>query len=497
MITVVIMTAAFMTALDITIANVALPHMAGSVSASADQITWVLTSYIIAQAIMTPMSGWLAGRFGTKQVFMISVAGFGVASALCGAAQNLEQIVAFRTLQGVFGAAMAPLSQAVLLDIYSVEERGAAMALWGMGIMVAPITGPVLGGWLTDNLSWRWVFYINVPVGALCLLGLLSSMPPDRRDRKLPFDILGFSLLGIALASFQLFLDRGQSNDWFQSREVLIEAAVAAVSVVLFALHTVTVDRPFLPVELIADRNFVMATVLSLALGLVVFSMIALLPPMLETLLGYPVVSAGMVMAPRGVGSLTSMFLVGRLVGRVDNRVLIIGGLVMFAASFFGMSHFALNMGPSAVVLTGVVQGLGTGFVFTPISMLAFATLEPALRADGAGVFTLVRNLGNSAGISVMQAFYTRNVQVVHARLIERLTPDNPMARAPYLRAPYSLSNASGIAALNGEVTRQASMVAYIDVFHLMFLITLCVAPVVLLLSPSDSTAHEETLLVE
>ena len=498
MITISIMLATIMTALDTTIANVALPHMAGSVSASADQITWVLTYYIIAAAIMTPMTGWLAGRFGRKRVFTISIVGFTVASALCGAAVSLEQIVLFRLLQGAFGAAMAPLSQAVMLDAYPLEERGPAMAVWGMGVMVAPIIGPVLGGWLTDDFSWRWVFYINLPVGVMCLLGILTFIPDDRSAHKIPFDIMGFSLLSITLAAFQLFLDRGQNNDWFSSTETVIEASVTALALVLFVVHTATAERPFLPVALLRDRNFVTAAILGLAVGLLVFSVLALLPPMLETLLGYPVVTTGLVTAPRGIGSLISMFAVGRLVGRVDTRLIIMTGLTMFCLAFFGMSHFAIGMNSFAVVTTGFVQGLGTGLVFMPMTTLAFATLAPSLRADGTGVFTLVRNLGNSAGISIMQTLFTNNVQVVHSRLVERLTPDNPLARPPYLAPPFDLTTSGGVAALNGEVTRQASMVSYIDVFHLMFVTTLVMIPMVLLLKkPGDQIPRPAELAVD
>ena len=484
MVLISIMLAMIMTVLDQTIANVALPHMAGSVSASADQISWVLTSYIIAAAIMTPTTSWLAGRFGRKQVFLVSIIGFTIASAMCGAAQNLAQIVFFRVLQGAFGAAMAPLSQAVMLDAYPLEERGPIMAIWSMGIMVAPIVGPVLGGWLTDDFSWRWVFYINLPVGVLCVLGVSTFLHEQKHPTKLRFDAMGFALLSIALAAFQLFLDRGQNNDWFNSREITIEAATAGVAVILFTIHTMSVDKPFLPVELLKDRNFVTATVLAMAVGLLMFSVMALLPGMTQTLLGYPVMTAGLVQAPRGVGSLISMFFAGRLVGRVDTRLLIMSGLGMFALSFLGMSHFDLQMDAFSMVWTGVVQGLGMGFIFLPMTTLAFATLPASLRGDGTGVFTLIRNLGNAAGISIMEAVFVRNTQVVHARLTETLTPDNPMAR------PLLASQAS-MAGLNAEVTRQASMVSYIDVFHVMFLATLAAIPLVLLLRKPKDQIHD------
>jgi DHA2 family multidrug resistance protein len=480
-----VMLATVMTTLDTTIANVALPHMAGAVSASADQITWVLTSYIVATAIVTPMSAWLAGRLGRKQVFLISIAGFTLASAACGAAQNLEQIVLFRVLQGAFGAAMMPLSQAVMLDAYTMEERGPVMAVWGMGVMVAPIVGPVLGGWLTQDFSWRWVFYINLPVGIACFLGVMTFLHEKKHEEKIPFDILGFSFLSIGLASLQIFLDRGQDRGWFDSTEIVIEATICGLAFVLFAIHTATARRPFLPVELLGDRNFVTSTALGFATGLLVFSVLALLPPMTQTLLGYPVITAGFVTAPRGIGSLISMFIAGRLVGRVDTRVLMTFGLVMFSLSFYEMSHFSLQMGAFSIIATGFIQGLGTGFVFIPLTTLAFATLSPALRADGAGVSTLMRSLGNSVGISVMESMFTRNLDVVHARLVEPLRPDNPLAQA--MAPPFSLSDPIGVAALNGEVTRQASMVAYVDVFHIMFVLTLFMVPLVMLLrKPAD-----------
>ena len=486
-----IMLAMIMTVLDQTIANVALPHMAGSVSASADQITWVLTSYIVAAAIMTPTTGWLAGRFGRKQVFLVSIIGFTVASAMCGAAQNLEQIVLFRVLQGAFGAAMAPLSQAVMLDAYPLEERGPIMAIWSMGIMIAPIAGPVLGGWLTDNFSWRWVFYINLPVGILCVAGISTFLHEEERGHKIPFDAMGFAFLSIMLASFQIFLDRGQNEDWFHSPEIMIEATLAGLCLFLFVIHTMTARRSFVPRELFADRNFVTATILGLAVGLLVFSVLALLPPMTQTLLGYPVMTAGLLSAPRGIGSLISMFFAGRLVGRVDTRILIISGLLLFAVSFFGMSHFNLQMDSFSIIWTGVVQGLGMGLVFLPMTTLAFATLAPHLRADGTGFFTLVRNLGNSAGISVMEFLLVKNTQVVHSRLTESLTSGNPLV------APMMGSQAN-IQALNGEVTQQASMVSYIDVFHVMFLTTLAAIPLVFLLrKPADQIPSGEAMAAD
>jgi DHA2 family multidrug resistance protein len=502
MITISIMLATIMTALDTTIANVALPHMAGSVSASADQITWVLTSYIVATAIMTPMTGWLAGRLGRKRVFVISIIGFTLSSALCGAATSLEQIVLFRVLQGIFGAAMMPLSQAVMLDLFTLEERGPAMAVWGMGVMVAPIVGPVLGGWLTDDFSWRWVFYINLPIGVVCLAGVLTFLHDDSEIVKKRFDITGFALLSILLAAFQLFLDRGENNDWFHSTETQLEAATAAIALILFFVHSTLAENPFIPLQLFRDRNFSAAALLGVAVGLLVFSVLALLPPMIETLLGYPVITTGLVTAPRGVGSLVSMFFVGRLVGKVDTRLIILTGLSMFALAFYQMSHFSLLMNAYLIATTGFIQGLGTGLVFMPMTTLAFATLAPQMRADGTGVFTLVRNLGNSAGISIMQAIFTSNTQIVHARLVQGLRPDNPAViggggPGGGLPMPFSFTNPAGLAALNGEVGRQAAMIAYVDVFHLMFVTTLVMMPLLLLLKPASQAPAPGTSSVD
>ncbi|HEX4181013.1 MAG TPA: DHA2 family efflux MFS transporter permease subunit [Caulobacteraceae bacterium] len=494
LITVSIMLAAIMNSLDTTIANVALPHMAGSVSASADQITWVLTSYIVAAAIMTPLTGWLTGRFGRKKVFMISILGFTVASALCGAAQSLGQIVGFRLLQGLFGAALVPLSQAALMDINPPEQQGPAMAMWGMASILGPIVGPTLGGWLTDDFSWRWVFYINLPLGALAFAGVYSFVHDQRRDEKVPFDFLGFMLLSTAIGAFQLFLDRGGDRAWFESREIWIEAWVAAVGLGLFVFHTATADRPFLPRAMLKNVNFITATAFGFFIGILLFSTLALLPPMMETLMGYPVITTGLVTAPRGVGSLISMFLVGQLIRRFDPRLIILAGLIMSVLSLFGMTRFSLQMDTRLFIWTGLAQGIGIGLIFVPLTTLAFATISPALRADGAGVFTLVRNLGSSAGISIMQALHTSNTQILHSGMVERLRPDNPVV-ASALAAPFSLSNPTGQTLLNDEVNRQASMIAYIDDFYLMLFVAVALAPALLMMRrPAQGGNHEPML---
>ena len=484
LITASVMLATVMNSLDTTIANVALPHMAGSVSASPDQITWVLTSYIVASAILTPMSGWLANRFGRKMVFMVAIIGFTIASALCGAATSLVQIVLFRLLQGAFGAALVPLSQAVLMDVYPPEEQGPAMAIWGMGALLGPIVGPALGGWLTDAFSWRWVFYINLPFGVLAALGVFGFIHDGPKQARVRFDFTGFILLSVALGSFQLFLDRGASKAWLESTEIWIEMSVAAIALALFIFHISTADRPFIPIALFKDRNFLSATVFGFFVGVLMFATLALLPPMLETLMGYPVVTTGLVTMPRGVGSMLSMFIVGRLINRVDTRLMVGFGLTLSSFSLLGMSQFDLAMDSRLVVLWGLAQGVGIGLVFVPLTTLGFATLDNRYRADGAGVFTLMRNLGASAGIAIMQALLTSNSQKVHARLVAGVHPDNPTAAAAMAAEHFSTTNPLGIAALNGEIDRQSAMVAYIDDFKLMFILGLLALPLLLFMRP-------------
>ena len=483
LITASIMLATVMNSLDTTIANVALPNMAGSVSASADQITWVLTSYIVASAIMTPMTGWLAGRFGRKLVFMTAIIGFTTASAACGAAQSLGQIVAFRLLQGAFGAALVPLSQAVLMDVYPPEEQGPAMAIWGMGAILGPIVGPALGGWLTQNFEWRWVFYINLPLGLLAGLGVFFFIHGKPQANKTPFDFTGFALLSLAIGAFQLFLDRGANKAWFESSEIWIEASVAAVALMLFGFHTLTAERPFIPLALFRDRNFASATIFGFFVGVLMFATLALLPPMLETLMGYPVVTTGLVTMPRGIGSLMSMFIVGRLINRVDTRLMVATGLVLSSIALLGMSGFSLQMDSRLVVTMGLLQGVGIGLVFVPLTTLGFATLDPKYRADGAGVFTLMRNLGASVGISIMEALLTSNTQKVHSRLVETLT-NGPSGPPLGMHAPFSLNAAAGIAALDGEVGRQSAMVAYVDDFKMMFILGMAVLPLLFFMRP-------------
>jgi len=476
-ITASVMAATVMNSLDSTIANVALPHIQGSVSASSEEITWVLTSYIVAAAIMTPLTGWLAGRFGRKRLMLWSIVGFTTVSGLCGLADSLGELVGFRLLQGVFGAALVPMSQAILLDINPPERHGPAMAVWGMGAILGPIIGPALGGWLTDNLSWRWVFYINLPIGALAFIGLSGFLTETKDAARPRLDIFGFAMLALTLGAFQLMLDRGQTKDWFSSLEICIEAALAVFFGYLFVVHTLTASRPFIDIGMFKDRNFLTGSIFGFFLGTVLFGVLALLPTMLETLMGYPVVLTGLVTAPRGIGTLISMMIVGRIIKRVDARLLIFIGFALAAFSLRIMSGFSLGMSERLVILSGFIQGLGTGLVFVPLTTIAFATLDVKYRNEGAAMFTLTRNIGSAVGISVLQAMTIRNAAAVHSRLNEGIRPDNPLLPQGF---DFDLPRAA--AAMNAQITRQASMVSYIDAFWMLFILTLAVIPLLLLM---------------
>ena len=480
------MLATIMQALDTTIANVALPHMQGSLSATQDQVAWVLTSYIVAAAIMTPPTGFLSAKLGRKRLFVWSVVGFTIASMLCGIAATLEQMVLFRLLQGVFGAALVPLSQSVLLDTYPREKHGAAMAMWGVGVMVGPILGPTLGGYLTEYYNWRWVFFINLPFGILALLGILAFVSETEKERDKPIDFFGFALLSLCIGSLQMMLDRGELKDWFSSNEIVIEAVLAGLSLYMFLVHMLTHEHPFLTPRLFRDRNLVTGLFFIFMVGIVLLATMALLPPFLQNLKGYPVITVGFVLAPRGIGTMIAMMVVGRMVGRVDSRLLILAGLLMTSYSLYQMMGFDLDTDQATLVESGVIQGLGLGFIFVPLSTITFSTLEPRLRTEAAGLFSLLRNIGSSIGISVVTAMLSENTQVSHAALIEHVTPFGHMMQAPWLPPSWSLATTAGLSSLNAEVTRQAATIAYLNDFQFMLWVTLAAIPLLLLLRRPD-----------
>ena len=461
--TVAIMLANIMQGLDTTIANVALPHIRGSLSASLDQISWVLTSYIVAAAIMMPLTGWLAGRFGIKIVFVLSVAGFTLASVLCGSATSLTELVLFRGLQGICGAGMVPLSQAVLLQINPPERHGQAMAVFGIGTILGPICGPVLGGWLTYDYNWRWVFYINLPVGIVATLGMLIFGRESRHAHREPFDLLGFVTLSVAIGALQMLLDRGELKDWFGSTEIWVYAGLCGVAFYLFVVHTATAtDRSFVNRDLLKNLNFTVGTALMFLVGLIMNGTLALLPTMLQDLMNYPVLTTGLVTAPRGIGTMIAMFMVARLI--------ILAGLLLTAVSMWQMTQFSLTMGMEPVIVSGVVQGFGLGCTFVPLNTIALSNLPRHILTQGTALRSLMRNLGGSVGVSFVTTMLQRREQLHHARLVEHVT------------AYYGFGFGRSLAHINAAIQAQSEIMSYLDLFWLLGVIALCIWPVALLL---------------
>lgn len=484
-----VMAASLLQILDTTIANVALPHMQSSLGATVDTITWVLTSYIIASAVALPITGWLADRIGARRLFIASVAGFIGASMLCGLAQNLEEMVIFRAIQGVAGAFIAPLSQSFMLDATRPSRHPQIMAVWGMGIMIGPILGPILGGWLTETANWRWVFYVNLPVGVLSLAALIAFLP-RRPQRARRFDVTGFVLLALALAAFQLLLDRGAQEDWLASGEIWAYLLITLSATWMVVVHFATAPAPMFERALFADRNFAIALGFMIVIGIVMFAVMALLPPMLQNLFGYGVIDTGIVLMPRGVGVLISMQLSGLLMRRgFDARPVVASGFLICAVSLWQMAHWSLAVDEVHVIVSGLLQGLGMGLVFIPLQVSAFATLSPGLRTDGSSLLNLFRSLGASAGISWMTVLLARNIQTAHEDLGGHVTAATGSIVDFSTIDRFQALGDMGMALVDAEVNRQAAMIAYIDDFWLMMWITLAAAPLALLMKKNTQPA--------
>jgi DHA2 family multidrug resistance protein len=479
LITICAMIATLMQALDSTIANVALPYMQGSLSASYDQITWVLTSYITAAAIMTAPVGWLSSRFGLKRLFLVSLFGFTVTSMACGIAGSLPEMVLFRILQGVFGAALVPLSQSTMLNIYSPEQRGSAMAVWGMGVMVGPILGPTLGGYLTELYDWRWVFFVNLPFGIAAIAGLWAFLPATEPRAGLRFDWFGFSVLALGLGGLQMMLDRGETLDWFASREVIIEAIVAGLGFYMFIVHMCTARRPFLAPAVFKDRNLAVGLLVMFAVGMVLLAVSALLAPWLQELANYPVEEAGLVMAPRGIGTMMAMLVAGRLANKVDPRILMAIGILVLTWSLYQMTGWTPAVSQMSMIVNTIIQGAGLGLVFVPLQVIAFATLPSALRTEGTALINLSRNVGSAIGISVTEALLSYNGQTEHSVLSGSVTGLNRAFDASPAVHALLPTTQHGAEVLNAMVNYQSQIIAYGDDFKLMMLTAL---PMLLLL---------------
>jgi len=482
MVTICAMTATIMQALDTTIANVALPYMQGTLSASQDQINWVLTSYIVAAAIMTAPVGWIANRFGRKRTFIICSAGFTVASVLCGLAQDIDQMVLFRLLQGVFGASLVPLSQAVMLDSYALHERAKAMSIWGMGVMMGPIMGPSLGAWLTETYSWHWVFFVNLPFGIVTVLGLFAFMDETKPNTKLTFDWFGFAALAVGIGSLQIALDRGEDQGWLESNEIILEFIVAAIGFYYFLAHSLTTERPFIRFELFKDKNFLGGCVFMTVIGLVLFSTMALASPFLQNVIGYPIITAGALLATRGCGTFVAMMLVGRLMRYVEARTLIVTGLGLTALSLFRMTGWTDQTGVPEIVMVSILQGFGFGLVFVPLSTVAFMTLSGALRTDGTSMLTLVRNVASSIGISIAIAQLTEGARRYHAILSEHVNPFNHALQMPNVSGMINLSTDAGRAMADALVSVQAQIIAFSHDYQLVMVFILGSIPLAIMI---------------
>ncbi len=496
LITAVVMSATLMQVIDTTIVNVALPHMQGTLSASSDEITWTLTSYLVASAICMPLTGYLSDKFGRKQFLIFSIAGFTVASALCGAASTLSEMILFRLLQGVFGASLVPLSQAILADIFPPEERGKAMAIWGVGVMVGPIIGPALGGYLTEIVSWRWTFYVNVPVGIGTLL--LSNILPNTATIQRKMDWLGLLLLSISIGGLQYVLDQGNSADWFNATSICFVTYLAVTSLLMFLLHQINRQESVIDLSIFKDRNFFLASILLCIFGLGLYGMMVIQPMMMEKLYHYPPLTSGLLMAPRGISGMISMMIVSKLITRIDPRWLIATGIVISVSGMAIGTHYSLdNMSPGWIIGPMILQGLGLGMVFVPLATVAYSTLPLALRTEAAGVYSLLRTIGSSIGISVAITLSTRYTQTFWNELIAYIQPYNS-ALYHYL-TPLNLQPTQSLGAtlVVNALSREAQMLAFVNVFAVIMWCFVAMLPLVFLLKNSKSVKLKVDVVAE
>ncbi len=485
-----VMLATFMEVLDTSVANVALPHIAGNLSATTEESTWVLTSYLVSNAIILPATNWLSRFFGRKRFLIICIIIFTASSALCGAAASLGMLIAARILQGAGGGALQPIAQAVLMESFPSEKRGQAMAVFGMGVVVAPIIGPTLGGWITDNYSWRWIFYINIPIGVLAVFManiFIEDPPYIRHQRPGRIDRIGFAFMAIGLGTLQLVLDKGQEEDWFESHLITAAAIFAFVMLLLFVIWELSVKEPIVDLHVLKNRNFSVGTSLMTVLGVVLYGTIALLPLFLQTLLGYPALQSGMAVSPRGFGSIASMILVGRLIGKIDGRYLVMFGFIVLAYSTYLFSDINLTVSASSIIWPNIISGFAMGFIFVPLTTMAMGTLSNEQMGNASGVFNLMRNTGGSLGIAAMTTMLSRGGQIHQAALVQNINPYNPVLQERIQQITGAMPGAGSVesqqayAAISGQVARQSMVLSYIDNFRMLaFLCLLCVPAVFL-----------------
>jgi DHA2 family multidrug resistance protein len=488
LVTLVLMAATLMVVLDSTIANVALPHMQASLSATPESVSWVLTSYILATAVAMPLTGFLSDRLGRRTLFTGSIVGFVISSGICGFAATLPLMVFARVLQGICGAFLAPMSQAIMYDINPRHKHVQAMTIWAMVIMVGPIAGPVLGGWLTENFDWRWVFFINVPIGTVAAAGSWALLSNDIKPKR-NFDLLAFVLLAVSLSGMQLMLDRGVTLDWFDASEIWIELGVTVSAFWMFVVHTATGKETIVPKALLTDRNFVAALAAITILGGILVAGAALVAPMMQRLLGYPVLQAGLLTAPRGAGTMIGMLIAGRASKIIDPRFTIFTGVLLLVLSLWMMTGFELGMDQNLVISSGVIQGLGMGLVFLPLNLLALATLAASVRTEAASLFSLTRSIGGSVAISVMTALIAHNTQVSHADLGARITATSAPFLTVGLLEHLGYQGAGAMQFIDAEINRQAVMIAYIDDYWLMMWAAILIIPLITILKSAKPGA--------
>lgn len=473
---------AMVTLLDTAIVSVALAHMQGGLSVDQDQISWVITAYLVTLAVMTPPTGWLSARFGRKRLFLVSITCFASASLLCGFSDSLVEIIVLRVVQATFGAFLMPLTQAAVLDIHPPEGHGRAVAMWSFGMAFGSFFGPALGGHIVEDWSWRGAFFVVVPFSIVAFVLIFLFLPREERQTAPPFAATGYLFLAIGVAALQLMLDRGEREDWLASDMILFAAVVASTGLTVFAFHSAVSDKPFFNPTLLRDRNFAPAMVIMFVNGVLQFTMVTILPLFLQNMLGYGPILAGYVLTPRAVGAMTGNALAGQIINRIDPRLMAVGGFLIVANSFYWMMGITADVDPLFLTLLIVLQGLGISIVWVPLNVMAFTTLPSAHRAEGAAILHLLRNIGGSIGVATLVTLLTRNTRENRATMLEHVTPYNDLFQWQSMPELWNPGEVASLAMLDQEVTRQASMIAYINDFKLVFIMVLCIAPLVFLM---------------
>jgi DHA2 family multidrug resistance protein len=492
LITLTVMMAVFMEVLDTSIANIALPHIAGSLSATPEEATWVLTSYLVANAIVLPMTGWLGNYFGRKRVLLTCIMLFTFASVLCGLAWSLPTLVLARIFQGIGGGAMVPIAQSIMLESFPPQKRGVAMAAFAQGVVVAPILGPVIGGWITDSYSWRWIFYINVPVGIFAVLmakWVVEDPPYIKRDKKADIDFIGFGLLAIWLATMQIVLDKGQEADWFGTDWVRWLTLISFAAFAGFIAWEFTVEHPLVDLRVFKNRNFTVGLILMTSLAAILYGTTAQLPLFLQTLMGYPALQSGYAMSPRGVAAFFTTFLVGRLVGKLRMRWMLCFGFSMLALSSFMLSDINLQVGMASVIWPSVMNGIAISFIFVPLTTTTMSQLGQQQIANASGLYNLMRNLGGSIGIAFVTTMLARGAQAHQALMVGNLSSSSPafahqFAAAKSVLGQHTDSATATMQAYNAVYSlldQQAHLWAFVDNFYTFGLLALCGIPLVFL----------------